>query len=196
MLISKPPPTKRSFSQKESQVISPEEVQPRAKRVEDLKNLKSCDINGMSWKFSDALAPTAATSRTFMWTAKFLKFDQGFESSPLDTRTQKTIPIDEKQSQWGHDSRHAFYWLSFSPSRGLIERWNCLYSNPTVPCGKTINFLQCQNFGQSWTENVYHPQSTLRNSFSFTNLWTLCYWILISDRLLLWSETDSSVLGT
>ena len=47
-------------------VISPERIQPLAKRVKDWKNLKS--VESKKGNFPDALQSTAAISRTSMWT--------------------------------------------------------------------------------------------------------------------------------
>ena len=51
-------------------------------------------------------------------------------------------------------------------------------------------------FWQSWTGNVYPPQGTLWNCLHSTSVWTLQHWITISDKLPLWSQTDSSSVGT
>ena len=51
-------------------VISPEGIQPIAKRVKDLKNLESPESKRDVMKFLDALYFTVAISRTSMWTVR------------------------------------------------------------------------------------------------------------------------------
>ena len=112
-------------------------------------------------------------------------------STPFQwTYEHEKLAVDHKQNQWGLDSRHVFHRLCFSHSRGFIERWFSLDSNPTVPWRVTKNVFQFQNLRQSRTENVYPTQRFLRNSFSCANLWTLHYCIPISNIFILWSQTD------
>ena len=150
----------------------------------------------MSWMFLHALDSTVAISRTSMWTAHLLRLDQGLDSLPLDTRTRKAIPINQRQKKWGLDSRRALNWLSPTYSRGFIKRWNWFYSNSTVSWRKMIIFFQFQNFRQSRTENVYCSQRAVRNSFSVTYLWTLYHWISLSYITILWPKTDFLSMGT
>ena len=51
------------------QFISPEGIQPIAKRVKDLKNLNHLKVNETSWKFLGPLDSTVVIFRTSMWIA-------------------------------------------------------------------------------------------------------------------------------
>ena len=128
----------------------------------------------------DAWDSTVAILRSSLWivsTSTTWLRDQLHSTGHLNTKNysnQSEIELVKIRSLLCPQPR-----LSFPHSRGFIERWDWLYPNSTVSWRKTLNFLQLQIFRQSRTEDVYSPQRAVRNSFSFTNLWTLYHWILL-----------------
>ena len=80
-------------------VISPEGIQPIAELVKDLKNLKSPESKRDVMKVLGCLGfYSCYIKKPSCGQSAFLRPDQGLDSFPLDTRTRKTFPINQRQN--------------------------------------------------------------------------------------------------
>ena len=81
-------------------VISPEGIQPIAKRVEDLKNLNSPESKRNVVQVLECLGYYSLLyQKPPCGQSALLRFGQGLNSLPLDTRTRKFFPINQRQNQ-------------------------------------------------------------------------------------------------